>query len=633
MKNFCLILSLLSIFISTKSFSQSKERRYYYAFEEKIYLNEVDNKLIASLQKEHAVDIKTLINGAGTEWQSDSICIITTDNSLKEVLKESLLQAEGIKSVQPLYATDDGMEIGITDEFVVKFKTGVTQEQKDALSQKYRAVLKRETELYLLMSVPVSEDALNIANQYQLSGLVEYSHPNFTAKAVKHQTIPSDPYFVNQFYLHNTGQTFNGHSGTAGADINAPEAWDITKGNSSVIIAVVDDGVTSNHPDLPNTRQVRLAGSNFWGSPDDPSPTGDDNHGNACAGVIAASHNNEGIAGIAPNCKIMPVRVAFGNNIPSSIFADAITFAKSNGAYVISNSWGYYTGNPRSVPAIVDAISDATVNGRGGKGCIVVFAVGNSAVHSSGYNGYIAFPSNVNVAGVLAVGASDRYDQQADYSPTSHLTSSFNQVVDIVAPSHRSYSCYIPTETRECWTIDVPGIPGYNPVKEYDCDTLASLPPIGSTLPNSGTNYLAYSGHFGGTSCACPQVSAVAALMLSVNPNLMQQQVADIIESTARKAGGYYYQLQPEISNGTWNPQMGHGVLDAYAAVQAAVSFCVNDFTNQTVTSNITVKGCNDLDVENINVKNNATLKLNAPGTISIAGPFNVREGSSLEVK
>jgi subtilisin family serine protease len=146
-------------------------------------------------------------------------------------------------------------------------------------------------------------------------------------------------------------------------------------------------------------------------------------------------------------------------------------------------------------------------------------------------------------------------------------------------------------------------------------------------LPNSGTNHLAYTGHFGGTSFACPVVAGIAALMLSVNPSLTPQQVFNTLISTANKVGGYTY------SYGRCN-QMGFGRVNAYAAVQAAqAALCVNSYYNKTVTTNTTVKGCNNLNVETVTVTNNAKLTLNAPGTISIAGPFNVREGSSLEVK
>ncbi len=124
-----------------------------------------------------------------------------------------------------------------------------------------------------------------------LSILTRFSHPNFICEIKFHQVIPNDQYFINQFSLHNTGQVFtDGHSGTVDADIDAPEVWSITKGNNNIIIAVLDQGVTPDHPDLPNKRQVRLNGSNFVnGNPNNPSPTGHHNHGNACVGIIGAT--------------------------------------------------------------------------------------------------------------------------------------------------------------------------------------------------------------------------------------------------------------------------------------------------------------------------------------------------------
>ena len=234
----------------------------------------------------------------------------------------------------------------------------------------------------------------------------------------------------------------------------------------------------------------------------------------------------------------------------------------------------------------------------------------------------------MNVQGVLTVGASDRYDEQADYSPTSNLSGSYHQIVDIVAPSHRAYSCNISTESFECWTIDIPSTAGYNIWKNTGS---CYLPLNGTTFPNSGTNYQAYTGYFGGTSCAAPEVSAVAALILSINPTLTQQEVTDIIESTARKAGGYNYQITSGIPNGTWNSQMGHGVLDAYAAVQSVCPAVVN-FTNQIVTTDATVISCGDINVQNVTVTNGAKLTFDAAGEVNIISGFEVELGSEFEI-
>ena len=182
-------------------------------------------------------------------------------------------------------------------------------------------------------------------------------------------------------------------------------------------------------------------------------------------------------------------------------------------------------------------------------------------------------------------------------------------------------------ETLEAWTIDVPGDAGYNRWKNTES---CYSPLSGTVFPNSGTNHLAYTGYFGGTSCSCPEVAAVAALMLSMNPELTQQDVFNIINSTARKDGGYSYQITAGISNGTWNAQMGHGVLDAYAAVRDVCPAVVN-YNNQTVVADTTVISCGDINVRNVTV-NSGKLTLKAAGKVNIISGFEVKPGAKLEI-
>ncbi len=294
----------------------------------------------------------------------------------------------------------------------------------------------------------------------------------------------------------------------------------------------------------------------------DPSPTGNGNHGNACAGIIAATmDNNEGIAGIAPNCRIMPVRIPFGS-VPASVYANAIDFAWQNGAAILSNSWGYNSTNPNFFPVIVTAIQNAVNNGRGGLGSVVVFASGNTANHVAGNNGNVTFPGNVIVANVITVGASDRFDQQANYSGTSNPASPNNQIIDVVAPSHRACCSQIAGEDFEIWSIDIPGNTGYNPQPAGSCSP-------GSQLSNNGANFLNYTGRMGGTSDATPLVAGIAALVLSVSPNLSASAVFDIITCSASDVGGYVY-------TGGFSNEMGNGRVNAFDALMAS---CIPNYT------------------------------------------------------
>ena len=198
-------------------------------------------------------------------------------------------------------------------------------------------------------------------------------------------------------------------------------------------------------------------------------------------------------------------------------------------------------------PVIVTAINHALTNN-----VVVIFATGNTANHANNQDGIVSFPANVDIAGVITVGASDRDDNQANYSPT-------NSLVDIVAPSHRAYPNQITGETFEMWSIDIPGNAGYNPWAG------GVNPPVqGEELPDDGTNFQSYTGRFGGTSHSCPVVAGVAALLLSINPEFSYMDVFEILTNTADKVGGFTY------TSGHCN-EMGFGRVNAFNAVTEAI--------------------------------------------------------------
>jgi subtilisin family serine protease len=615
------VFSFLIITLSSFDLLDPKiNKTFYYAWDKKIEINPVNDKVIIktklSASKENSE--RSLVNFLGdveADWQGDHICKIKlNDLKNREDKIKSLLINSDILSVRDVYKTNDEFEFGFSDEIILKFNDSISSSKKDEILKTFKLTKAKTTKLYEVYTLSKNEDILEIANKLYELGIFEFAYPNIICKAELFYN-PNDPYFQYQITCNNIGQTFNGHSGTPDADIDAPEAWDITMGSSNIVVAVFDEGVTSNHPDLPNSRQVRLNGSNFGsGDVNDPSPTVNDNHGNSCAGVIAATiNNNQGIAGIAPNCRIMPLR--WDETTSSNEMADAIEFAVDNGANIISNSWGYNTANNNLIPAIVSAIQYAVDNGR-----FVVFAAGNTARHFSvNDNGYVTFPANANVNSLLTVGASDRYDNQSDYSPT-------NSLIDIVAPSHRAYppEAYYPSnggisgETFEMWSLDIPENSGYNPWPS----TGIHPPTTGEVLPNSGTNYLSYTGRFGGTSHACPVVAGVAALLLSENPNLTPQEVFNILTGSADKIGSYTY------SNGRSN-ETGFGRINAFAALDAICTTL--NFNNQAVINNINIAGCK-VNIQDVTVQNGAELTVDAERETTVNGNFEVQSGSSFQV-
>lgn len=265
MKKFVYFLFALAIVILF-SFQMQEEQKFYYAFNEKISLTNIDNKFVVryshDVDKENVTsDLIKAYDNSSLQWHDEKTVVLTLDSktNAKEVV-DNLKQLSHVASLQPLYKINTGLEMIITDEFVVKFKTNTKMEDIQTLSEKFGTTLVKETDTYLLLKVARGSDALSVANQYQESGLVEFSHPNFIIQVEKHQQIiPNDPYFVNQFTLHNTGQVFNdGHFGTADADIDAPEAWAMTTGVNNVLIAVLDEGISPNHPDFTQCKTSEI---------------------------------------------------------------------------------------------------------------------------------------------------------------------------------------------------------------------------------------------------------------------------------------------------------------------------------------------------------------------------------------
>src|SRR5690606_36342655 len=175
-----------------------------------------------------------------------------------------------------------------------------------------------------------------------------------------------------------------------------------------------------------------------------------------------------------------------------------------------------------------------------------------------GNNGYITFPGSGNIENLITVGASDRNNNQANYSPDGIG-------LEISAPSHTAYNTQITGESYNIWTIDIPGSNyGYNSWRDY----AGGLPTNGEILPNYGTNYADYTGRMGGTSAATAEVAGVAALVKSVNPCLTNQEIKEILEESADKIGGFNYNWSSSMPG--HSKELGYGKVNAYAAVQMA---------------------------------------------------------------
>lgn len=309
---------------------------------------------------------------------------------------------------------------------------------------------------------------------------------------------PNDPFYSQQWYLDR---------------IEAPAAWDLVTPDSSVVIAILDDGVHFGHPDLAaarweNALEVNgqigtdddnngyiddLYGYDFIDQDGDPTPNpvgGENSHGTHVAGIAAATRNNRlGIAGVAGGAKIMAVRVGQGGSIPYGF--EGFLYAIRNGARIINCSWG---GSTES------AYESQIVNMALDSGCVVVVSAGNNG------NNIRRYPAAIN--GVTSVAASGANDHRADFT-------NYGPWVKITAPGVYIHSCL------------------------YD---------------GNGHTY----GAWQGTSMAAPVVTGVCALVKQRNPALTGAEIQSIILNSADPIEGV---------NLGYEGQLGHGRINAYRAV------------------------------------------------------------------
>ena len=448
-----------------------------------------------------------------------------------------------------------------------------------------------ENQFLISVSKNAKLNAMEMSRLFYETDFFEFSEPNFI---VFNAFQSNDTHFSEQWPLKNIGQ----NGGVSGVDIKAEQAWAIALG-TNIKVAVLDVGVDLTHPDL-KANLLSGYGHLSSGSGTGAAVATDDNHGTACAGIIGAIKDNaKGTAGVAPNCKIMPARVGTGNSINIDYAAAAIDWAWQNGADVISNSWG---GGSAYQP-IIDAINRATSQGRGGKGCVVVFSSGNNNAST------VNFPANLS--NVIAVGAIDRCGTRSgriDIIPkscdpwctTCYPGSAYGTDLNIVAPGTNVY------------TTDRQGSAGYN-----------------TTSGIAGDYYCC----FGGTSAACPHVAGVAALVLSANPNLTGAQVRNIIESTAKKVNPnnntYTYQTMSGHPNGTWNSEMGYGLVDAYAAVSAACP--IVNLLNETINNTRIIDNCK-VNMQGVTINSGANVTIKGWEKVTVSPGFHAKPGSHLRI-
>ena len=397
--------------------------------------------------------------------------------SVPSMAVAQLSEQNDLQGQSPTFETPADTE-AVSEQIIVNFKENVAPAAKADIRRAEGLEKTKDLELIgaevdKVKGQPV-EAAIRALNSRPN---VEYAERDY----IVHPTGYADePHFGQLWGLHNTGQ--NGC--TPDVDINGPEASAVTQGDPNLVVAVIDTGVDFSHPELTDRRWVNpgesgggketngidddgngfvddVNGADFLNN--DGNPSDDHGHGTHVAGTIAASVNDQGVVGVAPNVKIMALK-SIGGSISDAI--EAITYAKSKGAKISNNSWeipgGFFS------QALKDAIDTS--------GSLFVAAAGNGGADGIGDNLDVSpnYPASYTSNNLLSVAAVDCHGNRASFSNFGANS------VDISAPG---------------------------------VGILSAIP---------GNAY----AHFNGTSMASPHAAGVAALAASVDPALLSDPVA-----------------------------------------------------------------------------------------------------------
>jgi len=349
----------------------------------------------------------------------------------------------------------------------------------------------REVDRFGFMKLETSrnEGLLELIDRISDLKAVRFAEPNIIHRI---SLMPNDVCFSDQWGLHNTGQSPPG--GTPDADINAPEAWDLTTGSSSIIIGVLDTGIPMqegelSHPDLDDPSRFIL-GPNFIAGTEDP--VDGSGHGTHVSGIIGAESNNGiGIAGVTWNCRVMAIKVFDDDGVGSTeMFRDGVIYAVDNGCRVINYSGG---GSASSSSEHGVAYADS-------HGVVLCAAAGNN------WQGYVEYPAGyaTQYDNVICVSSTDHNDESSQFSSTGPEV-----------------------------TVSAPG--GYGHPFDED-DIYSTFPNYGCTIGWEYDLPLNYAP-LAGTSMACPQVTGFAGLILSMDPDLTPAEVRSFMISGADDLG------------------------------------------------------------------------------------------------
>ncbi len=521
-----------------------------------------------------------------------------TDSLMTEARNDSV--AHHIYQVD---GTDE--EIVIDDRIILNLRNEGTGELEEIINEFKLIPEGRMGNAYVLRVTEASKrNPLKVANEIADRGGVSACSPQVMLDMVFHQ---EPVLFPEQWYL--TADLITHPDVLPDADIQAPEAWNLTTGDLEIVVAVIDDGFDLDHPAFNNTR-IHPAHRDFMGQDTDPRSEDrivngrnvGDYHGTPVASIAVGSHVGSALRGIAPNCTFLPVRIGFGPSAPPIDILDVFKHVSQH-ADVVNCSFGTSPSSFDRMPS--DFRSEITqlteTGGRRGKGLVMVFSAANDDAPTflegskningvkftaeSFFGGLIikeitagnaVFSGYPMTEGVIVVGSMSSLNRKSGYSCWGpHLTvtaPSNNQhyIMSFIQPGSDPRRNLFVANYRGLGQVAAANRPGhgapFKPISNFD---ISSTPDIRENL---------YTKKFGGTSGAAPVVTGVVGLMLSVNKDLTAAQVRQILMGTADKDLDPTLDLtnDPNVQgisgafvNGR-SPFFGSGKVNALKAVQKA---------------------------------------------------------------
>ncbi|KAK4510480.1 uncharacterized protein ATC70_004910 [Mucor velutinosus] len=374
-------------------------------------------------------------------------------------------------------------------------------------------IIENKGEEYKLNGEAIPLPSLDDANGYQL---------------IKEALSIRDPGFDRQWHLINRDERGN--------DVNVTGVWSQGITGKDVVVAILDDGLQMDHPDLKENYFAK-GSYDFNDHTEEPKPRlSDDTHGTRCAGEIAAVKNDVCGIGVAYDAKVAGIRILSGD-ITEADEAAALNYAYQDNS-IYSCSWGPAdSGEVAEAPQgiILDAIKNGIKNGRNGTGSIFVFASGNGGAHDDNCN----FDGYTNSLYTITVGAIDKAGNHPYYSERC--------AAQLVVTYSSGSGGYIYTS-------------------------------------DAGDNQC--SDRHGGTSAAAPLAAGVFALVLSVRPDLTWRDMQHLCVQSAVPISLFDDDWSKLPSGRMFNHKYGYGVLDAYRIVELAKTFeSVRPQTNLEVLS------------------------------------------------